>query len=274
VVNLLRERFVAVAVDNANNINLTPSERAWLADRGGRACTQGMTVLTAGGKVLASGGGFDPASNRRMLEQALARFRPDAEPPEVAPLNAQDCDAVPEPPRGGLALYVSWKVLGGFEAPAKPGAERHANQNALGVDRLWVRKDEAEALARGGFPDSLRGRMLRYHVAPVFGKEVEHLDLVLRDGHVTGSFRAGCAGEAGALRGVVEVKGGKVTRLDLLLRGPGRGVKNFGFMAGLEAVPEGEPVPVALFFSLADPADSLSRLPPHRTWRQLDAYLR
>jgi hypothetical protein len=51
-------------------------------------------------------------------------------------------------------------------------------------------------------------------------------------------------------------------------------VQNYGFMAGLEAVPEGKTVPVALFFSLADPGDNLSRLPPHRTWRQLGAYLR
>src|SRR5262245_50110316 len=233
-----------------------------------------MTVFTAGGKLLARGGGFDPEPNRRMLEQALARFRPDEEPAEVEPLNAKDRDAVPEPPRGGLVLYVSWKVLGGFGAPAKPGTEGQADQNGLGVGRLWVRKDEAEALARGRFPDSLRGRMLRYHVAPVFGKEVKHLDLALRDGHVTGSFRAAGAGEGGALRGVVEARGGKVTRLDLLLRGPGGRVKNFGFMAGLEAVPEGKTVPVALFFSLADPGDNLSRLPPHRTWRQLDAYLR
>src|SRR5262249_2314679 len=131
-----------------------------------------------------------------------------------------------------------------------------------------------EALARGRFPDSLRRRMLRYHVAPVFGKEVKHLALGFEDGHVTGSFRAGGAGEAGALRGVVAAKGGKGTRFDRLLRGPGRRVKNFGFMAGLEAVPEGKTVPVALFFSLADPQDNLSRLPPHRTWRALDAYLR
>jgi len=67
---------------------------------------------------------------------------------------------------------------------------------------------------------------------------------------------------------------GKVTRLDLLLRGPGRRVKNYGFMAGLEAIPEGTTVPVALFFSLADPTDDLARLPPYRTWRQLDTYLR
>ena len=36
-------------------------------------------------------------------------------------------------------LYVSWNVLGGFETPAKPGTERHAYQNALGVDRNEMR---------------------------------------------------------------------------------------------------------------------------------------
>lgn len=271
---VLRERFVSVAVDNANNINLTPSERAWLADKGGQSCTQGMTAFTAGGKLLASGGGFDPEPNRRMLEQALARFRPNEEPTHVEPLNAKDRDAVPEPPRGGLVLYVTWKVLGAFETPLKPVVEKHIQQNALGVDRLWVRKDEAEALVLGRFPDSLRDRMIRCHVAPVFGEEAKNLDLVLQQGRLSGSFRAAGAVKQGALRGVVETKDRKVTRLEMLLKGSGRRVKNYGFMASLEAVPEGKTVPVALLFSLADLKDDLSRLPPHRTWRQLNAYLR
>ncbi len=269
---LLREHFIAVAIDNANCINVTPAELAWLADRGGKSCTQGMTVFTASGKLLGSGGGFQAEPNLKMLRQALEKFRPDDEPATVEPLDANDRGAIPAPPAGGLVLYVTWKVIGGFE-PAKPGTELYVQQHALGVDRLWVRKDEAEALARGEFPDSLKGRMLRYHVNPILGK-AKGFDVRIRDGRLTGSTTPETGGEPAALRGVLETKDGRVTRLDVLLKGQRRKQSDFGFLAGLEAIPDGKTATVALFFSRADPADDLSRLPPHRSWRQLDAYLK
>jgi hypothetical protein len=55
-----------------------------------------------------------------------------------------------------------------------------------------------------------------------------------------------------------------VTRFDLLARGTGTRVEDFGFSAGLGKVPKGQKVPVALLFSLADPRDDLARVPPHR----------
>src|SRR5438270_175602 len=59
---------------------LTPGERAFLWDRGLQASTQGMTVFTAGGTVLATGGGFEPRGVEKMLRKALAAYRPDADP--------------------------------------------------------------------------------------------------------------------------------------------------------------------------------------------------
>src|SRR3954452_17538215 len=80
VAELLKDHFVPFAVDNVDHPNLTPGERAFLWGRGLQACTQGMTVFTAGGTVLATGGGFEPRGVEKMLRKALAAYRPDADP--------------------------------------------------------------------------------------------------------------------------------------------------------------------------------------------------
>jgi hypothetical protein len=142
------------------------------------------------------------------------------------------------------------------------------------VDRLWVRKDEAEALARGTLPDSLRRRILphlTYVLAGGKGGKANRFDLNLRDGLLTGSFR-GETGDPGQLLGFVEARDGKLTRFDLLVKGTGTWVEDCGFSAGLRMVPRGKTVPVAVLFSLADPRDELARVPPHRA--RHNGYLR
>jgi hypothetical protein len=231
-----------------------------------------MSVFTAGGKSLGNGGGYSAAPNLKMLREALKKYRPEDEPAKLPPLVSRKEDAIPGPPAGGLVLYVSWKVLGGREKSARPKGEDNTQRNALGVDRLWVRKDEAEALVAGKFPESLKARMIRYHTH-ILGK-ARSLDIEVRDGLLAGSMVPEKGGDPAALRGVLEAKDGKVTRLELLLKGTGRRMKHYGFLAGMEAIPEGETAPVALLFSLADPKDGLSRLPPHRSWRAMAAYLK
>ena len=61
MVELLKKHFVAFALDNASVPNATPAQALWLKDRGGRACTQGMAVFTAGGQMLGLGGGYHAA---------------------------------------------------------------------------------------------------------------------------------------------------------------------------------------------------------------------
>ena len=268
---LVRDHFVAVAIDNANNLNVTLAEAQWLADKGGKACTQGMTAFTAGGTFLGLGGGFDAADNLKMLRQALKKFQPGEEPAAIELPDAKDRATIPQPPDGGLVLYVTWKVLA-FEKAAKPGSQEEAFQKSVGVDRLWVRKDEATALAQGKFPESLKNRMMRYHT-PLLGT-AKSLQINLKDGQISGAMAVDREAAPAALRGALETKDGKVTRFDLLMKGEGRLQKQWGFLAGLEAIPEGKTAPTALYFSLADPNDDLARLPPHRTWRALDAYLK
>jgi hypothetical protein len=130
------------------------------------------------------------------------------------------------------------------------------------MDRLWVRKDEADALARGEFLPSLKKRMVP-HISYVVAGVVKSLELTLKDGRVTGSFRTG-RGDVGELLGFVQAKDGRVTRFDLLVKGLGERVIDCGFSASLTVIPKGKKVPVAVLFSLLDPADNLARVVPAR----------
>ena len=68
---------------------------------------------------------------------------------------------LPEPPAGGLIVDVIAKVLGGYE----PGDRRSQQYlNSLGRDHLWLRQDEVETLAAGTLPDSVKQRLVRYHL--------------------------------------------------------------------------------------------------------------
>lgn len=258
VVKLLRDKFVCFAFDNCDTPNATAADWEWLKDKGAKASTQGMSVFTAGGKMLGGGGDYRPEVVMRMLEQALAKFQP-----EDTVTIKKDKESVLRPPEGGLVLYVTWKVL---EPEKLISAETHPETrqflNSLGADRLWVRKDEAEALAKGAFPHSLRRRMAG-HLGRVLpgGLKAGEIEL-LSDGKLKGALTSKNGDRAQAL-GFMETRDGKVTRFDLIVKGVASHWDDHGFSAGLNALPKDRKVPVALGFMLADPADDLSRTLPH-----------
>jgi hypothetical protein len=250
------------------NPNLTPPEKEFLAafDSGVKACTIGMTAYTADGRKLASGGGYEASSVKSLLKKSLAEFKPETVSATVPPRDEAATAGLRRPPEGGLILYVSWKLIGDIEAQGNAttgnGKYDKVFQQSIGSDRLWVRKDEAEALAAGGLPESLKNRMLRHHVQYVMGKEARSLDLSVKDGRIAGEIPVGIR-KADAL-GFVESKDGKVTKFELLVKGWGRRVEDHGFSACLSVVPKDAPAPAALFFELADPADGLAAILPHR----------
>jgi hypothetical protein len=274
IVEVLAKHFVCFAIDNANNSNTTKLEREFLAPLGGRASTQGMSTFTAGGQLLSSGGGYDAEPNLKMLHDALSKFQSDDKfknepPPIVAPDAERDAapqDDTKHAPEGGLVLYVTWKVLTLDKPQASPttGGERYVKefQNSVGVDRLWVRKDEADALAQGVFPASLRRRLAPY-LRYVLPSKLKSDELQFANGRLTGALLDDTGDRADTL-GFVEVNGGRVTRFDLIIKGLGVHGGDHGFEGPLTAVPKGTSVPVALGFMLADPADDLSRTLPHR----------
>jgi hypothetical protein len=269
VVEMLTKHFVCFAIDNADNSNTTKMEREFLKPLGGTASTQGMSTFTAGGQHLASGGGFDAKPNLKMLKDALSKFQSDDKfKDEPAPVFAKDADraAVNEtkgPPEGGLVLYVTWKILEPEKLPNSKSShnDKHLS-NSLGVDRLWVRKDEAEALAKGAFPDSLRKRMASYLIYVVPGK-LKTDGIKLAEGRLSGDLLSD-TGERADTLGFVEAKDGKVTRFDLVIKGLGKNCGAHGFEGPLTVLPKDTTAPVALSFMLADPADDLSRTLPYR----------
>ncbi len=120
MVELLKKHFVAFALNNAGwTMNMTPAEAVWLKDRGGRACTQGMVVFTAGGQMLGTGGGYTAEPNIKMLKEALSKYKPEeavAIGDPAAPVDPKEVPdgwrpflprVVPRPATEGLVLYVT-----------------------------------------------------------------------------------------------------------------------------------------------------------------------
>jgi hypothetical protein len=278
VVDLLRKHFVAFALNNAGwTMNMTPAEAAWLKDRGGRACTQGMTVFTAGGQVLATGGGYQAAPNIKMLQQALRKYKPEATVKiAAAAVDARDVPAgwrpylprvVPRPAREGLVLYVTWK---GLDLPRRPPvlpkgwsrSDYDLHRKMLLVDRVWAGKAEADALAARQFPEKLKQR-LAVHVGFVMDSKVKSIDLTLREQRLIGSFLL-ANGERCTALGLVAAKDGKVRSFELIVKGKtdGKAGEGSGFPAIGGVVPQGKKVSVAVAFMCADPSDELAKVQP------------
>ncbi|HEY7427300.1 MAG TPA: hypothetical protein VH682_23905 [Gemmataceae bacterium] len=277
---LLKKHFVAFALNNAGwTINATPAEMVWLKDRGGRACTQGMAVFTAGGQMLGSGGGYTAAPNLKMLKDALSKYKPEeavdiADP--TAPVDPKDLPegwrshlprVVPRPAKDGLALYVTWKALG---LPPQPEwlpknyslADYQLGRKMLLVDRVWAGKAEADALATGNFPEKMKQR-LAAHVGYVMNSKVKSVDLALRAQRLSGSFLLENGERCEAL-GFVAAKDGKVCRFDLIVKGrtDGKAGEGSGFLSIGGVVPQGKKTTAAVAFLLADPHDELAKVQP------------
>jgi hypothetical protein len=265
VARLLQERFVCIAVDNVQNKNMTAAEWQWLKSRGGDACTQGMSVFTAGGNVLARGGGYEAEPVARMLQKALQEFEPDAA--VAIDDDKSGSDMTRRPPEGAAVLFATWKVLGGYDQtePSATTGDGHYDayfRRAVGLDRLWVRADEQQALSRGDFPATLRQRIARYHLSYALAGKIDDFDVTLKGGDIEGRFRSD-TGDTGLLLGRVECRERKLARFDLVVKGLGQRVEDCGFAASLTVVPKGKKVPVGLLFTLAAPEDQLALVPPH-----------
>jgi hypothetical protein len=280
VVGLLEKHFVAFALNNAGwTINMTAAEAVWLKDRGGRACTQGMAVFTAGGRMLGTAGGYQAAPNIKMLKEALRKYKPEEKVEVGDPAAAVDPRevpagwrpflprVVPRPAREGLVLYVTWKALG---LPRRPEAlakgyrlsEYQLSRKMLLVDRVWAGKAEASALAAGKVPDKLK-RRLAAHVGFVMNGKVRSVDLTLREGRLSGLFLLENGERCGAL-GFVAARDGKVRRFELIVKGrtDGKAGEGSGFPAIGGLVPEGKKTAAAVAFMRADPNDELAKVQP------------
>ena len=283
IVQLLKSRFIAVAIDQAYHRRQQDAEGEFyrkIAAQGPRhdfkKTTRGLYLATASGKLLGFNNNRGGDRIRSMMKKALAGF----EAPAAAVIKRSKVDARynPKPPGGGLIVRVQTKVLGGYEKTEDRW--KKIFQNALSRDNLWVTKEEHEALAAGKVPSALQRRIARYHLVdntrgePPMWKadEVRSIEFSLEDGRLSGAVHletaSGKRGYKVSLLGRVEKKDGRVTRFDLVARGEfwGEGTYTRG-------APKGR-FPLAASFTLADGSDIADGVPPQGSRGWVRGYLR
>lgn len=278
----MRERFALVAVDQHVHRKLQDEEGKLFAKvlrqagRGLGGQSQGVYLFTPEGELLAFSNTANDASVRRLMSRAIDKFHPESAPLELklAKLTHDFC----QPPEGGLVLDVTTKVLGGYENASGRRSELHAN--SLGRDHLWLRKDEAQSLARGELPESVARRLVRYHLVdntrgePPFWHdgEIKKLNVKLVGGRIEGSVhletKSGARGYRAALLGFVETKQDKVTRVDLLVKGEFWGEGRY-----TRGAPPGK-FPLAVAFRLAEVSCQGDKVLPGGARGNLSGYLK
>lgn len=272
VVDLLRTKFVSAAIDQWYQRRQNDAEGRFyqkIARQGPRknmrSTTQGLYACTADGKLLGYTNNRGPERVKRMLKKALDSF----EPSETAAIETGSSDPryPREVPQGGRVVRVTSKTLGGFDE--NPGRWVETFQRSLGRDNLWILKDETEALCRGELNETLKRRLVRFHLIdntrgepPMWKPEdVWTLELKLVDGTLSGRVHletaSGDRGFRGDLLGYVASSEGRLTRFDLVARGrhwgAGRYTRN--------ACPKGK-FPFAVSFRLPGEPDEADKVPP------------
>jgi hypothetical protein len=130
------------------------------------------------------------------------------------------------------------------------------------------RKDEVQALIHGALPESLKKRIVRYHLVDNTRgtptgwteNEIKKLDMNLKEGRLTGivhlETKDGSRGYQADMLGFVQANDGKVTRFDIVASGQfgGHGPYTPG-------APKGR-FPLAISFTLDDANDPLYNLIP------------
>jgi hypothetical protein len=283
IVKLLSTRFVPLAIDQHVHRQLKDAEGEQFAavlkqaGRGLDGMSQGQYLFTPKGKLLSFSNTPDAAHVKRLIDTALKKFDLTADVPESSP-GQKPAPPPFEPPPGTTVVDVTTKVLGGYEkATIKP---TQAAQEALGRDHLWLRKDEVEALARGLLPESVKTRIVRYHLIdntrgepPMWSPDdVKKLEMTLKDGRLTGSVelttKSGKRGYRAKLFGNVKVEDGKLTRFDVVAKGEFWGEGTF-----TRSAPPGE-FPLAIAFTLTAGTSAADRALPGGARANLKGYLR
>ncbi len=279
IVKLLQTRFIPVAIDQAYQRRQKDNEGRFyqkIANQGprkiGRGTTQGLYTADAAGTLLAFTNNRGAQRVQRMLQTALQKHQPV----KVAAITKGLPDARynPQPPEGGLVVRVTSKILSGYEEPENEF--RRIFQTSLGRDNLWIRADEHTTLAKGQLPKSLLKRLARYHLVdntrgePTMWREneIEKLEGKIINGQLRATVQLKTAkGDRGyhtQLLGKLEIKNGRVTRLDLVAKGQFWGEGTYTRNA-----PKGK-FPLAIAFTLADGKDAADTIPPQgsRGWVQ------
>lgn len=221
----------------------------------------------------------DDGTMKRYLRDALKTYQP---PKQVEPLDERKVDRQcnPQTPDGTIVVDVFSKITRAKWGPS-PAERCTMVREVVGHDRLWITKAEGQAIVRGGFPDSLLERIIRFHLVdntrgvPARWKqeEVEQVRITLTPekgrARVEAHARMKAGDERGyetALFGTIETKGDSIARFDLVARG-----EHWAKDVHAGEVPIGK-CTLAIAFSLAPAAEDV-RVPPLYTYDLAD-YMR
>jgi hypothetical protein len=255
VIAAIQADFVAVAVDKWYLARQKDDDGAFFKRAcGARGARQGLYVTDAAGTPLAADH-FHPDPERflSLLQSGKAKFTPTQT--EVNGLTS-DTRFDRMPPRGGWVVRVFTRIGGQESGPWTPN-------RAIGRDRLWISAAEKAALLTGAVPDTLKTRLIRFHLTdnvrgePDFWRpeELRETMLTLQRGQLTGTVRLAnhndTRGYEARLQGVV-----MANRFEVLC---------WGDAWGRSTYTPGEPpgrFPLVLGFTLAPAQDPLREMPP------------
>ena len=283
IVKLLQTRFIPVAIDQAYQRRQKDNEGKFyqkIANQGprkvGRGTTQGLYTADASGQLLAFTNNRGASRVLGMMNGALKKHRP-VKVTAIAK-GTPDSRFNPEPPKGGLVVRVTSKVLAGYEEPENE--YRRIFQQSLGRDNLWISAIEHAVLAKGQLPQSLLKRIARFHLIdntrgepPMWNdNEIKKFEGTLRNGRLRATVHLrtakGDRSYEAELLGHIETKDGKVTRFDVVAKGHFRGEGTYTRNA-----PKGR-FPLAIAFTLADGKDAADTIPPQGSRGWLPSYIR
>lgn len=220
----------------------------------------GACVFTPDGRVLGTCSATSRKEVFNLLTAALPKYEAPAKRFRIEPINKVDEANRYEvkAPDGSLVVTTMMSHL----------SERGRGTNAwfdkllsstVATDRLWILKEEVDALSKGKFPDTLKKRIAVWHLVDsiTFDQNrrgtVKRFDLELKDGRLTGSMDLDTGRHAMQLDllGFIESKNGEITRFDIVAHGTRRTAKS------------GSDYPVAYAFSIADKNHVAYNVPPY-----------
>ncbi len=261
IVNLLSTKVVPVAthvrdtkrqdVDGAFFRRICKHIRYWQS---------GACIFTPDGQVLGQCSATSRNEVLGLLKSALPKFQPPINPYVIEPPGRVDekNQYVVEPPAGALVVSTMMTHLSERGSGRSPWFDKLL-PNTVAIDRLWIRKDEVQALAKGTIPESLKARIAQWHLVDsiTFDQNrrgtIKKFDLELNDGRLTGSMHMATEKSHSMqleILGFIESSGGRITRFDLVARGTRRGHKSTAY-------------PIVFAFTLADEKHVAFNVPPY-----------
>lgn len=276
MVKLISTRFVPVAVDHEIE-RRKDAEGELYRKAAGKAVSNSVFVFDPSGKRLFQRlGGEIYQQYNAALAASIKDYQPAKADAAKVPSGSDRDEHFYPVPEGAVVVHVTSRMV--KVGKDWPGPTR------WGRDNLWIRADEAAALAKGELPDSLKNRIARCHLINTTGghltsgamwkpDHLKRLDMALADGRLTGavdlegwvkgSTRNDHSRYSVQLLGFVEAKEGKLTRFDVVAVGPACRVAGSG--PGIETHGTvGVPYPLAIGFRLSTEQDSdgQKRTPP------------